>query len=86
MLVDVCIEREPVGKRFTRVRCPEYEVEWHRVELIAAPWTIYWVEQAVGTRYLYLASIAKLAAVDVWQLGVEGSCGLFFGIGMFLKL
>lgn len=44
MVVDICVEREPIGKRYTRARCLECEAEWLRVELTAAPWTESWVE------------------------------------------
>ena len=44
MLVKVCVEREPIGKRYTRMRCLECEKEWLKIELTTAPWTVSWVE------------------------------------------
>lgn len=44
MVVDICVEREPIGKRHIRARCLECQAEWVRIELTAAPWTESWVE------------------------------------------
>ena len=44
ILVAVCIEKAPIGRRCVRMRCLECGKEWLKTEPIKGTWGVSWVE------------------------------------------
>lgn len=44
ILLAICVERAPIGRRCIRMRCLECGKEWLKIEPIDGPWALTWIE------------------------------------------